>query len=44
MKKEYNEEQDVYENDDYVGRTGIESLFENYLRGKKRKRRNRNDS
>ena len=35
--KEYNEEQDVYENDDYVGRTGIESLFENYLRGKKGK-------
>ena len=28
-EKEYNEEQDVYENDDYVGRTGIESLFEN---------------
>ena len=36
-EKEYNEEQDVYENDDYVGRTGIESLFENYLRGKKGK-------
>ena len=42
-EKEYNEEQDVYNNDDYVGRTGIESLFEEYLRGKKRKRRNRND-
>ena len=36
-EKEYNEEQDVYENDDYVGRTGIESLFEEYLRGKKGK-------
>ena len=43
-EKEYNDEQDIYSNDDYVGRTGIESLFENYLRGKKRKRRNRNDS
>lgn len=42
-EKEYNDEQDIYGNDDYVGRTGIESLFENYLRGKKRKRRNRND-
>ena len=36
-EKEYNEEQDIYENDDYVGRTGIESLFEKYLRGKKGK-------
>ena len=36
-EKEYNEEQDVYKNDDYVGRTGIESLFENYLRGTKGK-------
>lgn len=42
-EKEYNDEQDIYSNDDYVGRTGIESLFENYLRGKKRKRRNRDD-
>ncbi len=42
-EKEYIDEQDIYSNDDYVGRTGIESLFENYLRGKKRKRRNRND-
>ena len=42
-EKEYNDEQNIYSNDDYVGRTGIESLFENYLRGKKRKRRNRND-
>lgn len=31
----YNAEQDVYNNDDYVGKTGIESLFEEYLRGKK---------
>lgn len=30
---EYNAEQDIYENDDYVGRTGIESSFEKYLRG-----------
>lgn len=36
-EKEYNEEQDIYGNDDYVGRTGIESLFEEYLRGKKGK-------
>lgn len=36
-EKEYNEEQNVYKNDDYVGRTGIESLFEKYLRGKKGK-------
>ena len=36
-EKEYNEAQDVYENDDYVGRTGIEAMFENYLRGKKGK-------
>lgn len=36
-EKEYNEEQDIYGNDDYVGRTGIESLFESYLRGKKGK-------
>ena len=31
---EYNAEQDIYENDDYVGRTGIESSFEKYLRGR----------
>ena len=36
-EKEYNEAQDIYGNDDYVGRTGIESLFENYLRGTKGK-------
>lgn len=41
---EYNEAKDIYDNDDYVGRTGIESLFEDYLRGKKRKRGNRNVS
>ena len=39
-EKEYNEAKDIYNNNDYVGRTGIESLFEDYLRGKKRKRRN----
>lgn len=39
-EKEYNVAQNIYNNDDYVGRTGIESLFEDYLRGKKRKRRN----
>ena len=36
-EKEYNEEKEVYNNDDYVGRTGIESLFEKYLRGEKGK-------
>ena len=36
-EKEYNENQDVYNNDDYVGRTGIESSFESYLRGQKGK-------
>lgn len=41
-EKEYNENQEIYKNDDYVGRTGIENLFEDYLRGKRRKRRNRN--
>lgn len=41
-EKEYNESKEIYNNDDYVGRTGIEALFEDYLRGKKRKRRNRN--
>ena len=39
-EKEYNAEKEVYSNDDYVGRTGIEALFEEYLRGKKRERRN----
>ena len=36
-QKEYEESKETdnpYDNDDYVGRTGIESLFENYLRGK----------
>ena len=32
--KNAKETDNPYENDDYVGRTGIESLFENYLRGK----------
>lgn len=36
-EKEYNAAQDIYENDDYVGRTGIEAMFEPYLRGKKGK-------
>lgn len=34
-EKEYNQAKDVYNNDDYVGKTGIEYLFENYLRGAK---------
>ena len=37
-KKEYEQEIDVYNNDDYVGRTGIEGSFEEYLRGKKGKK------
>lgn len=37
-EKEYNQEKDVYNNDDYVGRTGIESSFEEYLRGEKGKK------
>lgn len=41
-ESEYNEAKDIYNNDDYVGRTGIESSFENYLRGEKRFRRSRN--
>ena len=43
-EKEYNEQKEIYNNDDYVGKTGIESLFEDYLRGQKRKARNRNVS
>ena len=43
-EKEYNEQKEIYNNDDYVGKTGIESLFEDYLRGQKRKTRNRNVS
>ena len=31
---EYNNNSDIYDNDDYVGKTGIESSMENYLRGK----------
>ena len=34
-EKEYDQEKEIYNNDDYVGRTGIEYLFENYLRGEK---------
>ena len=37
-EKEYNEEKEVYNNDDYVGRTGIEGSFEQYLRGQKGKK------
>lgn len=34
-EEEYNQKKDNgYENDDYVGRTGIESVFEDYLKGK----------
>ena len=36
-EKEYNESQDIYNNNDYVGKTGIEGLFEKYLRGRKGK-------
>ena len=32
---EYKEKKDIYEQNDIIGKTGIESLFENYLRGKK---------
>ncbi|MBR3002498.1 MAG: hypothetical protein IKF38_02905 [Clostridia bacterium] len=34
-EKEYNEAKEVYKNSDYVGKTGIEGLFEDYLRGEK---------
>ena len=37
-EKEYEENKEVYNNDDYVGRTGIEASFEEYLRGKKGKK------
>ncbi len=37
-EKEYNEGKDIYNNDDYVGRTGIEGSFEDYLRGEKGKK------
>lgn len=33
-ENEYKEKNDIYQNDDYVGRTGIENTFEDYLRGK----------
>ena len=36
-ESEYNEAQDIYSNDDDVGKTGIEALFEDYLRGEKGK-------
>ena len=41
-ESEYDEKKDVYNNDDYVGRTGIEKSFEEYLRGKRRKTGSRN--
>ena len=31
--KEYNEKKDIYNNDDYIGQIGIESVFEEYLKG-----------
>ena len=37
-EKEYSEGKDIYNNDDYVGRTGIECSFEDYLRGEKGKK------
>ena len=37
-EKEYNQEKDIYNNDDYVGKTGIEGAFEKYLRGQKGKK------
>ena len=33
-ESEYKEKSDIYENDDYIGKTGIENLFEDYLRGR----------
>lgn len=33
-EEEYNNNKDIYENDDITGKTGIEAVFENYLRGK----------
>lgn len=32
-EKEYNENSDKYQKDDYIGKTGIEYLFEDYLKG-----------
>ncbi len=32
-EEEYNANSDKYEKDDYIGRTGIERLFEDYLKG-----------
>ena len=43
-ENEYNQSKEKYDNDDYVGRTGIEASFEDYLKGEKRNRRNRNVS
>ena len=32
-EEEYNENKDIYDSDDVVGKTGVEYLFEKYLRG-----------
>ena len=37
-KEEYEANEEQYNNDDYVGRTGIEGAFEDYLRGEKGKK------
>lgn len=33
-EEEYNQKKDIYDSDDLIGRTGIEGLFEQYLKGK----------
>ena len=33
-EEEYNKNKDIYDNDDITGKTGIESVFEKYLKGK----------
>ena len=37
-EKEYEQEKEAYNNDDYIGKTGIEGAFEKYLRGEKGKK------
>ena len=37
-QKEYKGNEEIYNNDDYVGKTGIEGAFEDYLRGEKGKK------
>ena len=34
-EEEYDKNKEIYNNDDYVGKTGVEALFEDYLRGEK---------